>query len=155
MKTILAAIDFSPVTREVLAQSVWLARTLGARVVVVHATAPPAYVPEDYGVSITANAIAGSREHALEELKRIERDLERKSIEATTFHAVGHPAAIILQCAQKFDASIIVVGSHGHTALYDLVVGSTTQLVLKRAARPVLVVPAAPIARPGRGHKKS
>jgi nucleotide-binding universal stress UspA family protein len=155
MKTILAAIDFSPVTREVLAQSVSLARTVGARVVVVNVTAPPAYVPEDYGMNMTASVIAGSSEYALKELKRIDRDLKQKSIEATTFHAVGYPAAVVLQCAKKFAASFIVIGSHGHTALYDLVVGSTTQIVLKRATCPVLVVPAEPIPKARRAHKKS
>jgi nucleotide-binding universal stress UspA family protein len=34
------------------------------------------------------------------------------------------------------------MGSHGHTAFYDLLVGSTTQGVLKKAPCPVLIVPA-------------
>jgi nucleotide-binding universal stress UspA family protein len=39
-----------------------------------------------------------------------------------------------------------VMGSHGHTAFYDLLVGSTTHAVLKRAKCPVVIVP--PRAQP-------
>jgi nucleotide-binding universal stress UspA family protein len=35
-----------------------------------------------------------------------------------------------------------VMGSHGHTALYDLLVGSTTHGVLMRAICPVVIIPA-------------
>ena len=41
-------------------------------------------------------------------------------------------------------ADLIVLGSHGHTAAYDLLIGSTTQTVLRRSPRPVLVVPMTP-----------
>jgi nucleotide-binding universal stress UspA family protein len=41
------------------------------------------------------------------------------------------------------------MGSHGHTALYDLIAGSTTTRVLKGAPCPVVVVPAQKIARSG------
>jgi universal stress protein A len=34
-----------------------------------------------------------------------------------------------------------VLGSHGHTAFYDLLVGSTAAGVLKHAPCPVVVVP--------------
>jgi nucleotide-binding universal stress UspA family protein len=33
------------------------------------------------------------------------------------------------------------MGSHGHTALYDLLVGSTTHQVLRKAKCPVVIVP--------------
>jgi nucleotide-binding universal stress UspA family protein len=33
------------------------------------------------------------------------------------------------------------MGSHGHTAFYDLLVGSTTHGVLMRANCPVVIVP--------------
>ena len=41
-------------------------------------------------------------------------------------------------------ADYIVMGSHGHTPLYDLLVGTTTHGVLKNARCPVVIVPARP-----------
>ena len=47
----------------------------------------------------------------------------------------------ILAKARSARAAYIVMGSHGHGAIYDLLVGSTTHGVLMNAPCPVLVVP--------------
>jgi nucleotide-binding universal stress UspA family protein len=48
----------------------------------------------------------------------------------------------VLAQAKRLKADVIVLGSHGHGAVYNLVVGSTANGVLKHAPCPVLVVPA-------------
>jgi nucleotide-binding universal stress UspA family protein len=53
----------------------------------------------------------------------------------------GMAALQILAEADGHDTEIIVIGSHGHTAFFELLLGSTTQTVLKRAQQPVLVIP--------------
>ena len=47
----------------------------------------------------------------------------------------------ILKTAEEQRADFIVMGSHGHTAFYDFLVGSTTHGVLKSAPCPVVVLP--------------
>jgi nucleotide-binding universal stress UspA family protein len=47
----------------------------------------------------------------------------------------------ILAAADRVDPEAIVLGSHGHGALYELLVGSVTEGVLRRTRRPVWVVP--------------
>ena len=47
----------------------------------------------------------------------------------------------ILSLAREHEASLIVMGSHGHGALYRLLVGSVTNAVLKAGVCPVVVVP--------------
>ena len=54
---------------------------------------------------------------------------------------IGAPIQHIVR--QAASADYVVMGSHGHTALYDLLVGSTTHGVLMRAKCPVVIVPAA------------
>ena len=49
-------------------------------------------------------------------------------------------ARTLLRVADEQDASVVVVGAHRRGALSSLVLGSTAKEVLKRAARPVLVV---------------
>lgn len=44
----------------------------------------------------------------------------------------------------RLAADAIVLGSHGHGALYDLLVGSVAEGVLRRAPCPVVVVPSRP-----------
>jgi nucleotide-binding universal stress UspA family protein len=70
----------------------------------------------------------------------------RKSCRPTgsnpTVQVVGSPVQHITSEAERTEADYIVMGSHGHTALYELLVGSTTHGVLKRAHCPVVIVPA-------------
>jgi len=47
----------------------------------------------------------------------------------------------ILREAREQNAGLIVMGSHGHGALYELLIGSVTQGVMKSAQCPVVIVP--------------
>jgi nucleotide-binding universal stress UspA family protein len=62
--------------------------------------------------------------------------------EAVALHIQGPTVDKILHEAQQQGAELIVMGSHGHGALYELLVGSVTQGVMKGASCPVVVVPA-------------
>jgi len=53
----------------------------------------------------------------------------------------GHVAHRIAELGQDLGADLIVVGTHGHTALGTALVGSVTQQLLREAACPVLAVP--------------
>ena len=48
-------------------------------------------------------------------------------------------AEAILEEARNLSAAFIVIGSHGHGAVYELLAGSTTHGVLHRAPCPVVV----------------
>jgi nucleotide-binding universal stress UspA family protein len=52
----------------------------------------------------------------------------------------GHPVGRIIATAEKIDADIIVMGSHGQGMLEQVVIGSTSRRVLRRCKKPVLVV---------------
>src|SRR5262245_28077336 len=51
----------------------------------------------------------------------------------------GSPATVIIEKADEWEADLIVVGSHGHTALGRFFFGSVSQKVLHEARRPVRV----------------
>jgi nucleotide-binding universal stress UspA family protein len=51
-------------------------------------------------------------------------------------------AGKLLEQCHHLEADVIVIGSHHHGAFYQLLVGTFTSDVLKRATCPVLVVPA-------------
>ncbi len=52
----------------------------------------------------------------------------------------GSPAETILRDAETHNADLIIMGSHRHTVIGEVVLGSTTQKVLHKATQPVLVV---------------
>jgi len=93
--------------------------------------------------------IAATEKASARELARWRRELLRRGVPSRIVQLGGVPAQVILDQARKLPADHIVMGSHGHTALYDLIAGSTTTRVLKGAPCPVVVVPAQKIARSG------
>lgn len=153
MKTILAAIDFSPVSRRVIAEAVRLGRAMDARVVVLHAVKPPAIVTELAPLAGEALQLTIEIERAARRnLRHLQTRLAKRRITIETTCEQGSPVGVILATATKLVTDLIVVGSHGHTALYDLVVGSTARGVLKRAKVPVVVTPSRPSKRTKRQH---
>ena len=67
--------------------------------------------------------------------------LKAAQVPAETMQLNGPPIRLIVEQAKDLGAHYIVMGSHGHTALYDLLVGSTTHGVLMRAGCPVVITP--------------
>jgi hypothetical protein len=85
---------------------------------------------------------------AVRQLFKWKAHAEAKGLTAVTLCRRGaSPAQVITDEAERHSADYIVIGSHGHGAFYDLLVGSTTGGVLKRANCPVVIVPAMQRAR--------
>lgn len=142
MKTILAAVDSSNMRDAVVDEAMALARHGRDRLVLLSVVQPPVltteYAPvvENFG-----DLIAAGERAAKTLLETVRQRVEAAGLAAETVQVTGAPIAHILEQAEKHGASYIVMGSHGHTAFYDLLVGSTTHGVLMRARCPVVIVP--------------
>ncbi|QOF76117.1 universal stress protein [Variovorax sp. 38R] len=66
--------------------------------------------------------------------------LAEHGIEARFEHRIGHAAAEIALFAEKGQFDLLVMGSHGHGALTNLVLGSVATKVLATCTVPVLLV---------------
>lgn len=143
MKTILAPIDFSPVSARVVAEAAALARAFDGRVVLLHVTQPVTPMA-DYTAFLESIAEVNelAAQAAAKQLRRLEDSLENEFTHADAVHLTGAPVPAIIDQAATLKADYIVIGSHGHTAFHDLLVGGTASGVLKRAPCPVVVVPA-------------
>ena len=146
MRTILAPIDFSDVTEEVLQEAMDMARAFAGRVTLLHVIPP-------YGYPIEFYADAGfvpplSKTDTLqEEIKQCRLRMEKlaqpfgtKDIEIEIRVEEGEPVLATLDVARGIDADTIIMGSHGHGALYHLLLGGVAERVLHRAECPVLIV---------------
>ncbi|HVW22136.1 MAG TPA: universal stress protein [Opitutaceae bacterium] len=139
--TVLAAIDFSPITSEVISAAVQLADSRDARLILEHViTVPPAAVNFDLAAAEMTPLLADAKAQAEGRMASAGRVVTEVPLE--TFCQVGVPALEICRRARETGAHFIVIGSHGHGALYELLIGSTTQGVLRHASCPVLVIPA-------------
>jgi nucleotide-binding universal stress UspA family protein len=142
MKTILTPVDFSGATARVLDAALELAKALDGRIILLHVVQPP-IVTSDYGLAMenVQEILAVSEKAAGRQLAHLSDQMKAKGAETRIVQINGTAVTGILDSATKLNADYVVMGSHGHTALYDLLVGSTTHGVLKRAPCPVLIVP--------------
>jgi nucleotide-binding universal stress UspA family protein len=142
MKTILTPIDFSDASDSVIEASVQLATATQAELVLLHVVTPP-IVASEYGLVMeNVSEIISAAEKAA--TKRLQALVEKSSVgnlKVRSLQTVSTPSDSILATAKDEKPSYIVMGSHGHSALYDLLVGSTTHGVLNKAPCPVLIVP--------------
>lgn len=146
MKTLLVPVDLSRVSSRVCTVACDLALATGAALVLLHVVPRQAVVLRAYGFA-AAEVRTMMRELEKREMRRLLRLARRCEGRGVSVQAVlrtGAPAPTILAKAAALRAAMIVIGSHGHTAAYDFVVGSTTQRVLRKAGVPVLVVPMRP-----------
>lgn len=72
-------------------------------------------------------------------IKDISQKLEGYDFEAVS--VVGHPADEILNMANEKDVDVIVMATHGMTAMKRFLVGSVTNYVVHHSKKPVLVIP--------------
>lgn len=143
MKTILTPVDFSGITESVVAEATALALGQKGRILLVNIIQPPIITAEyaPYLENI-AEIISVSERTVAKQLARLEMRLKDEGVATETLMFNGDPVKIILDQARELEADYIVMGSHGHTAFYDLLVGSTTHGVLLKSPCPVLIVPA-------------
>ena len=66
--------------------------------------------------------------------------LLRHGIEAKVLHKVGQPGEQIAKAANAGKFDLVMMGSHGHSALGNLVMGSVATQVLAHCEVPVLLI---------------
>jgi nucleotide-binding universal stress UspA family protein len=143
MKTILVPVDFSDVTPRVTEQAEALARPFGARMVLLHVSEPePDFVGFEPGPVSVRTSVAQDFRKERQQLDALRTRVSNDGVEVLALHIQGPLVEKILDEADKQSADMIVIGSHGHGALFELLVGSVTSGVLRSAHCPVLVVPA-------------
>jgi nucleotide-binding universal stress UspA family protein len=72
--------------------------------------------------------------------KPIRAFFEKQGLKATFVSKVGHPADLIAKLADEGKYDLVMMGSHGHGLLGNLVLGSVATNVLAKCSVPVLLV---------------
>ncbi len=139
---IISAIDFSEVTSAVLSETIEMARAFNCSVTLMHVVQ---YVPETTlyeGEMILPDL--PMQEMLEENSEKLLRDamkrIDQAGITCEIFLRDGAPSHEILQYVKDVAPRMVIIGSHGHGALYHLVLGSVSEKVVDKVACPVLVV---------------
>ena len=137
-KKILVTTDFSECAELGLAEAERIATETGAEVVVLHVL--DSDIPLGVSTRIEEEIEHDRREHAAESLEKVIAS-RASSVSFKPMVAVGNVAEAINVVAGDESADLIVICSHGRSALGRVLLGSTAESVLHGAAVPVLVVP--------------
>jgi nucleotide-binding universal stress UspA family protein len=79
-------------------------------------------------------------EQAAQVFKPILAFAEQQGWKVRTVHATAHAADAIAEIAEREKHDLVVLGSHGHTALGNVLLGSVASGVLARCKVPVLLI---------------
>lgn len=142
MKTILAAIDFSDLSKNIIDHAIEQARGQDASIYLIHVqNSVPAFI----GSEIEPQLVS---EQVQEEAKRLETDLDAirdyitgKGIDNSAEIVQGPVAESILLKASEKNCCMIIIGVNTHGLIYRAFIGSISTAVIKQACCPVLVVP--------------
>lgn len=155
VEKILYATDFGPSARSVFNYAVSLAKRFDAEIHLLHSLEPLGPT----GKSLVRNVLP---EGEIEEIERqglesVRQEIHRRLIDfaerelgtadgsATLVTKIviaeGLADRMILEQAQKIGADLIVLGTHGHSGLQRVLIGSVAQKVIHQSPVPVLLVP--------------
>ncbi|MBL8482106.1 MAG: universal stress protein [Rhodocyclaceae bacterium] len=149
IKTILFATDLGPHSEQVLAHAAGMAQRFGAELhllTVMHASNEPSmvaldsYLPEDVVAKLRTDAAQRIRDGANRLLDGA-GNLVRSGLVGSVQVREGNAAENVLAEARRIGADLIVLGSHGHTPLGEMLIGSVAQRVSAKSTVPVLLVP--------------
>ena len=124
--------------REIATVPVFPAATIGYPAIGMPAVGMPGGVPVDPAEYMPPQM----PEEQKTQLDRLRENLTREGLRAFAHDREGTVAEQILETARCVSADLIVMGSHGHGSVYNLLIGSVTEGVLKGSDRPLLLVPA-------------
>lgn len=137
-RNVVVASDFSASSRLALEASLTLFP--GVETTLFHAFDVPFAGMMD---TTRANAIEGARNTALAEGARLLDDAKLTDEQRARVRLLaeqGEPVRLTYEYARDHEADLIALGTHGRSALFDILIGSIARRILETAATDVLLV---------------
>jgi len=149
MKKILIAVDYHPTSEKVAETGYKLAQQVGAEVCLVHIIAETRYYGVEYPSFLghtSYNYNFAMDEHVNTQIENMAKDfLVQAAVhldnKVTTKLIKGETASSILKYANEWQADLIVMGTHSHSVLEKLLMGTEAMKVLEKTQIPVFMVP--------------
>lgn len=149
MKKVLIAIDYNPASEKVAEEGQKLARLMGAEVCLIHVMADAAHYGMSYPTfmgytgytpaSLDVDTMMNMREISEDYLRSAADHLGGENI--STHLTEGDAGRAILDYAEEWNADVIVMGTHSHSTLEKLFMGTIASKVLEKTKVPVYLIP--------------
>jgi nucleotide-binding universal stress UspA family protein len=137
---VLLAVDGSPFTKKMLAylatHDSWLTGVTQWTALTVQSDLP-ARAKAALGKEVVQSHFADEADKVL---KPVVKFMARHGVEVQTLSKVGRAAQTIAKFAQSGGYDLLIMGSHGHSMLGTIVMGSVATQVIGRCKVPVLLI---------------
>lgn len=149
MKKVLIAIDYNPSSQKVAETGHELAKLMGAEVCLIHVMSEMSH----YGMRYpTFMGYEGYDPGAVDleminEMHKVTEDYLKSAAShlndpnVITHLAEGDAANVLLEYSEQWNADVLVMGTHSHSALEKLLMGTVASKVLEKTNIPVYMVP--------------
>jgi nucleotide-binding universal stress UspA family protein len=139
LRKIIVAIDFSPLSEDVLAHAASIARRYRSKLYIAHV------VPADMYKSVPPEVMPEAVKEASAKIRaQMATMLSLECVGGTDHEALiqeGPVALTLLRVAVEYEIDLLVIGTRGHHGLDRLLQGSVAEEVFRMAPCPVLIVP--------------
>src|SRR5436190_1209410 len=139
---ILLPTDFSKFSQNALTYAAAFAEKFGAELYLLHVVPDLAlFIPD--AITVTPPVTPSVDQLTVATRAAFDRLIKENHFEHLSIHQevrTGTPFYEIIQYAKEVDVDLIVMGTHGHTGLAHVLLGSVTEKVVRKAPCPVLTV---------------
>lgn len=141
LKNILFPTDFSDFSSYAASFAVSFACDYGAKLHVLHVVELPLGMPEVFSLKVSMEEVdAKVAEQARQELESASTPAILDKLDYEVACLKGKPFLEIIKFAAEKEIDMIVMGTHGRSALESMLLGSTAEKVVRKAPCPVFTV---------------
>lgn len=139
---LLVALDLSESSATVVEQAKALTTASAGKIWLLHVADPdPDFIGYEVGPQYIRDAAAQRFHKEHHQIQAWSEQLRASGLDCVARLVQGPTVDTILHEAKRLGANVIVVGSHGKGAVRRLLVGSTSEALLRHSTIPVLIVP--------------
>jgi nucleotide-binding universal stress UspA family protein len=139
---LLVAVDLSESTQTIVEKVEEINKEYPAKVWILHNAEPEPDILEFKVDPLAARETLAKKFHnEHRQIQEIANRLRKAGLDATALLVHGPTVEAILKEASDLDVDMIVVGTHGRGAMYQLLMGSVSEGILHKSRYPVLVIP--------------
>lgn len=142
MKNIMVAVDFNDSIGELMVYADSLAQKFGSKVWVLHVADPePDFVGYEPGPQYIRDIKAEEYREEHHNLQEICKNFLSEDVKADALLIQGSTVETVLNEAKKLNIDLLIVGTHKHSFLHNLLQESVSMELIKKAEIPMLTIP--------------
>lgn len=141
-KNIMVAVDFNDSIGELMVYADSLAQKFGSKVWVLHVADPePDFVGYEPGPQYIRDIKAEEYREEHHNLQEVCKNFLSEEIDVDALLIQGSTVETVLEEAKKLNVELLIVGTHKHSFLHNLLQESVSMELIKKAEIPMLTIP--------------